>query len=143
MTSRHNFALARLLSECGGKSAALEPGVDRVILATDRHQSALENYTAAFGYLALVACFLAAFMPLWAAIPLSPIVIQIPIYAFGLTFGNRRAVAAGYMLCGAAMAWVLVLQPWWIRFAGYAFFAVIALNAVAFVILWLLRKRIQ
>ena len=141
MTSRHNFALARLV--CGtGSQPVQAPGVDRVILATDRHQSAVENYTAAFGYLALVACFLAAFMPLWAAIPLSPIVIQIPIYAFGLTFGNRRAVAAGYVLCGAAMAWVLVLQPWWIRFAGYTFFVVIALNAISFVILWLLRNRI-
>jgi len=83
--------------------------VDRVILA-DGHRSAVGYYSAAFGYLALVACFLAAFMPLWAAIPLSPIAIQIPIYTFGLAFGNRRAVAAGYVLCGAAMAWYLALQ---------------------------------
>jgi hypothetical protein len=117
--------------------------VDHVILATDRHQSAAENYTASIGYLVLVTCFLAAFMPLWAAIPLSLIAIEIPIYVFGVPFNDRRAVGAGYVLCGAAMAWYLILQPRWIRFAGYAFFAVIALNAVAWVIMGLLRNRIQ
>lgn len=138
---RNHFALARLIAlAIPARAAAPQPGVDRVILANDRHQSAAEHYTTAFGYLALVACFLAAFMPLLLAIPLSLIAIELPIYAFGLPFNKRRAVAIGYVLCGAAMSWALVLQPRWIRFAGYLFFAAVALNAVAFVILWLLRK---
>ena len=163
MTSRHNFALARFVAfvlKCGtGSQPVRRPkggcfaaadglrthptlGVDHVLLAVDRHQSAGENYTAAVWYLATLTCFLAAFMPFWAAIPLSLIAIQIPIFAFGLPFGNRRLTSAGYLLCGAAMAWYLVLQPRWIRFGGYAFFVVVALNAVAFVIMWLLRHRI-
>ncbi len=145
MTARYNFALARLIAfVCGtGSQPVPVPGVDRVILANDRHQSAAENYTAALAYLALVICFLTAFMPLWAAAPLSLIAIEIPIYVFGIPFNNRRAVAAGYVLCGAAMSWYLILQPRWIRFAGYAFLAVLALNAVAWVIMGLLRNRIQ
>ena len=142
--TRHNFALARLIAKCGTGSQPVPPlGVDRVILANDRHQSAVENYSAAFGYLALLACFLGAFMPLFAAVPLSLVAIEIPIFAFGLPFNDRRITSAGYVLCGAAMAWYLVLQPRWIRFAGYAFFAVLALNAVAFLILWLLRNRVK
>jgi hypothetical protein len=143
--TRHNFALARLLALVMKLGTASAPplSVDRVILANDRHQSAAENYTAAAGYLALVACFLAAFIPLFAAVPLALVVIEIPIYAFALPFGNRRLTSIGYMLCGAAMAWYLVLQPKWFRFAGYTFFAVIALNAIAFAILWLLRKCVK
>jgi hypothetical protein len=141
---RNNFALARLIAlAVPARAAAPQPGVDRVILASDRHQNAAEHYTAAFGYLALVVCFLAAFMPLLLAIPLSLIAIQIPIYAFGIPFNRRRAVAIGYVLCGAAMSWVLVLQPRWIRFAGWAFFAAVALNAVAAVIPLPLRNRNQ
>jgi len=140
---RQNFALARLIARLGADSHAVPgPGVDRVILADDRHQSAAENYTASFSYLALVVCFLAAFMPLAAAIPLSLIVIQIPLYVFGLAFNDGRINAAGYVLCAAAMACYLVLQPGWIRFAGYAFFAVVAVNAVAFVILLPQRRRL-
>jgi hypothetical protein len=141
---RNNLALARLIAiALPARAAAPEPGVDRVILASDRYQNAAEHHIAAFGYLALVVCFLAAFMPLLLAIPLSLIAIQIPIYAFGIPFNKRRAVAIGYVLCGAAMSWVLVLQPGWIRFAGYVFFAVVALNAIAFVILLPLRNRTQ
>jgi len=141
---RQNFALARLIARLGtGSHAVPGSGVDHVILADDRHQSAAENYTASFSYLALVACFLAAFLPLAAAIPLSLIVIQIPLYVFGLAFNDGRVNAAGYGLCGAAMAWYLALQPGWIRFAGYAFFAVIALNAVSFVILLPQRERLK
>ena len=142
--TRQNFALARLIAlTCGTDSQPVPAGVDRVILADDRHQNAAENHIAAFAYLALVVCFLAAFMPLLAAVPLSLIAIQIPVYVFGLPFRNRRINSIGYVLCGAAMAWYLVLQPRWIRFAGYAFFAVVALNAIAFVILLLLRGRLK
>jgi hypothetical protein len=137
---RHNFALARLAAR-GAAGRRAVSGVDRVILADDRHQSAAENYAVAFAYTAFAACFLAAFMPLVAAIPLSFIAIQIPTYVFGLPFNNRRVTGIGYLLCGFAMAWYLVLQARWIRFAGYAFFAAVALNAVAFLILLPLRER--
>ena len=81
-------------------------------------------------------------MPMAIAIPLSLIAIELPIFPFG-PFNKRRVTSVGYVLCGVAMAWVLVLQPRWIRFAGWAFFAVIALNAVAFAIIWPLRNRIR
>ena len=141
--TRQNFAHARLIAlTCGTDSQpVLAPGVDRVILANDRHQSAAENYTTAIGYLALTACFLAAFMPLLAAVPLSLIAVEIPLYLFGLLFNNRRINSIGYVLCGAAMAWYLVMQPRWIRFGGYVFFAAVALNVIAFIILLPMRNR--
>jgi hypothetical protein len=140
---RHNFALACLIALIAKRDARPAPGIDRVILADDRYQSAAENYLAAFGYLALVVCFLAAFMPIVAAVPLSLVAIELPLFAAGLPFGNRRLNSIAYVACGAAMAWYLALQPRWIRFAGYAFFAVLALNAIAFVVIWPLRRRIR
>ena len=165
LPSRHRFALARLVAfvmlTCGtgsqpvrrpkgGRFAAADglrtrptSDVDRLILAIDPDQSAIENYAASIWYLGSLTCFIAAFVPLLIAFPLALVVIEIPIYAFGLPFGNRRVTSAGYVLCGAGAAFYFALQPNWIRFPAYAFLGVIALNAIAFVIMWLLRRRVR
>jgi len=146
LPSRHHFALARLVAYvmlAGGADDAMPNGVDRVILAKDRYQSAIENYTATVWYLAILVCFLAAFVPLIVALPLALMVVEIPIYAFGLPFRSRRITSMGYVLCGAAEAWYLALQRTWIRAGAYAFFGVVALNALAFVVMWLLRGRVR
>jgi hypothetical protein len=146
LPSRHHFALARLvafamLRQCHPKRSEGSP--DHVILAIDPDQSALENYAASIWYLGSLTCFIAAFVPLLIAFPIALIVIEIPIYAFGLPFGNRRVTSAGYVLCGAGAASYFALQPTWIRFAAYAFLGVLALNAIAFAIMWLLRHRVR
>jgi hypothetical protein len=123
MTARHQFALARL--------AAL----------TKRPVTpAVEHYAVCIWFLATTTCFLAAFVPLILAFPLALIAVQIPIYVTGLLFNNRRVNSAFLMLCGTAAALYFASQPTWIRFAAYVFLGALALNAIAFVILVLLRK---
>lgn len=132
---RNNFALARLLA-----LLMPSPQPENAILADDRYQSAVENYAVCIWFLATTTCFISAFVPLIVALPLALIAIQIPIYITGLLFNNRRVNSAFLMLCGAAAALYFASQPVWIRFAAYAFLGVLALNAIASVILWLLRK---
>ena len=144
LPSRHRFALARLVAfvmlTCGTGPTS---DVDRLMLAIDPDQSTIENYAASIWYLGSLTCFLSAFVPLLIAFPIALIVIEIPIYAFGVPFGNRRVTSAGYVLCGAGAAAYFALQPTWIRFAAYAFLGVLALNAIAFVIMWPLRHRVR
>jgi hypothetical protein len=146
LPSRHRFALPRLVAytmlECGGKAATFED-VDHIILSIDRDQSTIENYGASIWYLTALTCFIAAFVPLVLALPIALIVVEIPIYAFGLPFGNRRITSAGYLLCGAGAALYFATQPSWMRFVAYAFLGVMALNAIASVIMWLLRHRVR
>lgn len=144
LPSRHRFALARLVAYAKLlTSRPTTPDVDRLILAIDPDQSAIENYAASIWYLGSLTCFIAAFVPLLIAFPIALIIIEIPIYVFGVPFGNRRITSAGYVLCGAGAAAYFALQPTWIRFAAYVFLGVLALNAIAFVIMWLLRHHVR
>jgi hypothetical protein len=119
------------------------PVPDRIILAIDPDQSAMENYAASIWFLGSLTCFIAAFVPLLVAFPIALIVVEIPIYVFGIPFGDRHITSAGYVLCGVSAALYFAWQPSWVRFAAYAFLGVIALNAIAFVIMWLLRHRVR
>ena len=144
LPSRHRFALARLAAYVMLLNARPAPmNVDHIILAVDPDQSAFENYAASIWYLGSLTCFLTAFMPAIVAFPVALIVVEIPVYAFGLPSGNRRINSAGYLLCGAGAAAYFALQPTWLRFVAYAFLGVMALNAIAFVIMWLLRHRVR
>jgi hypothetical protein len=150
LPSRHRFALARLVAYAMLRFAPPKPmDVDHLILSIDRDQSAAENYAAAAWYFATVLCFTAALLPLatpWAliaAFPLSLIVVQIPIYAAGLPFGNCRLTSIVYATCGAAASLYFASRPTWIRFPAYIYLGVLSLNAVAFVIMWLLRHQVR
>lgn len=89
--TRHRFALAKLLARMQ-REQPLPAGVDRVLLAGDRDQSAVENYAISIWYCATVAVYIAALLPLRfpialiAAIPLTAIAIELPIYAGGNSF---------------------------------------------------------
>ena len=143
LSSRHRFALARLVAFAMLTLHREASDADHLILAVDRDQSALETYTASVWYLAVLILFLAAFVPLLAALPLSLVVVEIPVYVFGLPFGRPRVTSAGYLLCGAGGASYLAFQPTWVRAGAYLFFGIVALNAIAFVVLWLLRHRVR
>ena len=147
LPSRHRFALARLaafamlLSRHPQRSEGSPP--HRLILAVDRDQSAIENYAAAIWFLATTTCFIAAFVPLPVAFPLAFVAVQLPICATGLVFNNRRLNSAFLMLCGTAAALYFATTSSWVRFAAYIFLGVLALDAVAAVVLWLLRGRVR
>jgi len=136
--ARHHFALARLVAHVMWRRPA--PAADDTIYFVDRHQSAIENHAVAAWFLLSMTCFIAAALPLSlplalvAAFPLAMLAIQIPIFITGLPFSNPRLNSKFMMLCGAAAALYSALQPGWVRFAGWAFLGVIALNAIAFVV---------
>lgn len=89
---RNRFALAKLIARVVPKDDSTPAGVDRVVLTADRDQSAIENYTVCIWYCATVVVYVAALLPLQfpialvAAIPLTAIAIEIPIYAGGNSF---------------------------------------------------------
>ena len=144
LPSRHRFAIARLIAYVMLLVARPKlTEADHVILAIDRDQSAMENYAASIWYLGTLTCFLTSIVPVILAFPLALIVVELPIYAFGLPFNSRRAVSAGYLACGAAMSAYFALQPAWLRFVAYAYFGVLALDAIAFLAMWLLRNRVR
>ena len=124
MTAQNHFALARLVACLTARPAT----------------PAVEHYAVCIWFLASTTCFIAAWVPLLLAFPLALIAVEVPIHVTGLLFNNRRVNSFALMLCGAAAALYFASQPAWQRFAAYAFLGVLALNAIAFVILWLLRK---
>jgi hypothetical protein len=150
LPSRHHFALARLIALVMLK-AAPRPADDaeRAVFAVDRHQSSAENYAVAIVYTAITTCYIAALLPLpppfalFAALPLAGITIQILIVGGGLLVRSMAANSALMMLCAIAASLYFATQPTWARFAAYAVLAHVALNAVAFVVMWLLRDRVR
>lgn len=144
LPSRHRFAISRLVAYVVLLVARPKPSdVDHIILAIDRDQSAIECYTAAIWYLGTLTCFLTALVPAVLAFPLALIVVQIPVYAFGLPFDNPRLTSVGYAACGSAASLYFAMRPTWLRFVAYGYLGMIALNALAFAVLWLLRNRVR
>lgn len=148
LPSRHHFALARLIALMMLKNTARPADVDRVIFAIDRHQSAAENYAVSILFTAITTAYIAALLPatplaLLAALPLALIAIQILLVAGGLMVRSMRANSAFMMLCAVAASLYFATRTTWVRFAAYAFLALVALNAIAFVVMWLLRDRVR
>lgn len=156
LPSRHRYALARLVAFVVLRTSRAPMRPNRpVVLPIDRDQSALEwnavalwiFITANLYLIALVRPALWIFMPFVAAV-----LIQVPMYVTGVFIApvlraiarrpgenNRHIISIAYFLTLAAIsawfAWTLT----WARFVAYFFFAVLALNAVAFVIMLMLR----
>ena len=90
--TRNRFALAKLIAHVVRREESLPAGVDRVLLADDRDQSRAENYTVCIWYCATTIVYIAVLLPLQfpvallAAIPLTAIAIEIPIYLRGNSF---------------------------------------------------------
>ena len=171
LPSRHHFALARLIalamchpdperSEGEGSPApgdsspssrlGMTPGtVDRVTFAVDRYQSTAENYAVSILFTTITTCYIAVLLPFWtpvaliAALPLALIAIQILVVGGGLVLSSMAANSAFMMLCAVAASLYFATRTTWVRFAAYAFLAVVALNALAYVVMWLLRDRVR
>lgn len=148
--SRHHFALARLIALMMLKTTPRPAGdVDRVIFAVDRHQSSAENFAVSILLTLITTCYIAALLPLaaplalLAALPLALIAIQILVVGGGLIVRSLVANSAFMMLCAVAASLYFATRTTWVRFAAYTFLAVVALNAIAFVVMWLLRDRVR
>jgi hypothetical protein len=158
LPSRYRFAIARLIALArlrrGARSTAERP--EHLILAIDRDQSAVEIYSVAVWAFLTTASYFAAVLPLpvplaiVAAIPLASLAIQIPFLGGGLAIrlvtrdeNHVRIISAGMMgLLFIASSYLAVTETW-ARFVAWFFLAVLALNGLAALILWLLRTRVQ
>jgi peptidoglycan/xylan/chitin deacetylase (PgdA/CDA1 family) len=109
-----------------------EPNVAYVI---DRDQSAIENYAISIWIAATVSCYLAPYVTWWLALPVALIAIQIPIYATGLLFNNRR-------VNGVVIWLLLAVTSYWGGWVGWVFYGVVAANAIAWLILLPTRTKI-
>jgi hypothetical protein len=163
LPSRHHFALARLIAvivcrtgnpACpDGRDPVCPDGRDRlssnVIYAIDRGQSALENYTvSALIYIVASAYLIAALpWPWWLSaivvLPLTPLVVQIPIYVSGSLLRGRvhlRFNSIFFMsLLLLASAYFAARPGGWVRWVAWSMLALFALNAIAACVMWLLR----
>ena len=91
---------------------------------------AVEVYGLSILYLVLTASFLGEILPWWAAIPLAPIAIQIPLPIMGAIilplWRNNTTVNSRMMMT------LLVAASLWVRSPlAWAFLALVAANGVA------------
>lgn len=145
MPSRHNFALFRLYAYLRLRGARREQ--TDVILAVDRYQSSAEAMLVALWLFATTTCCLAGTVFSW---PVAFLVAVVGIHAvmvasgvvFVTLFPERivlRLNSIWMMSLFAALAAYCTTRPTWVRFAGWQFFALVALNAAAAAVMFLLR----
>jgi hypothetical protein len=161
LPSRHNIALFRLAA--WWKLRRTKPEMRDMILVIDRHQSATETWVVMSWVVLTTACYLAATLfaswpaPLGIAVgvPIAIAGLEVPAILSALTVGPLwRAVTrperldsidvngAVVMLLFTAASAYFAARPSWIRFVGWQFLVLLALNAVAAAIVFLLRDSI-
>jgi hypothetical protein len=158
LPSRFHFALFRLYAYARLRAAKAEP-VRGLILAVDREQSASENFlVAASVVLAATAYFAALFeesmspaAAYLAGFPAAILTIQAVIAVGGLvvTIVLRAGVQAAAKVISAFLMLVMVVAGVIVatgdssaRYIAVGFLALVALNAIAAVLVFLLRNRI-
>jgi len=157
LPSRHRFAVARLIGYILlGRAGPAGDSPAHLILLIDRDQTAMEMHLAAFWAFATTACYIAASLPfalplsIIVAIPLAAVAIHLPIVLGGPIL---RAVTGDgnhiKIVSVITMALLLIASSYiattgtWARFVAWLFFAILLINGVAAVILWLLRGSVQ
>lgn len=161
LPSRHNMALFRLAA--WWKLRRAKPEVSDRILVIDRHQSGTETWVVMSWVVLTTACYLAATLfsawpvPLGiaAGVPMAIAGLEVPAIISALvvaplwrTITRTERIdsidvnGAVVMLLAAAASAYFAMRPTWIRFVGWQFLIVLALNAVAAAIVFLLRDSI-
>jgi hypothetical protein len=133
LPSRHQFALARLVASLMQRFVAPpKMNVDHLLLAVDREQDAVENYTVSVWFWLSAACYLAAVLPLHPvlaiviAIPLAAFVVQIPLY-----LGATRMILMFLFFCVSAY-FATAAGP--LHYVAWFSLAVFVTNATAWII---------
>jgi hypothetical protein len=148
LPSRHRFALARLIAFIRFRVEDSRPrlsNVDHVLLVIDRDQSAIENYGVAIWILFTATCYIAAILPLpigfafVAALPLAAVAVHSPMYTgAGL---KVNSVLTMVLMIIASSYFGVATSP--VRYVAWLFFAVIAVNAAAWLIMIIMRDNVR
>jgi len=143
LPSRHHFALFRLFAYLRLRIAT--PILcDDLVLTIDRDQTAFENYTVGVWFVLTMTGFFATLSPL-LSLPLALITVQVGIVIVGLALPrgiNIRAASVIHMSLMTAAALYFATASSWVRFVAWQFLALVALNAIAAIIVFLLRDSI-
>lgn len=148
LPSRHHFALFRLFAFLRMRSAKPEPRPG-LVLVVDSDQTAVEHHGISLWIVLTVTCYVAATLfatwPVALALPAAFVVaagaIEVPVVLGGLVLPSR-ANSVHVMVVLLAAAAYFATQQTWARFAAWQFLALVALNAVAAMIVFLLREPI-
>jgi hypothetical protein len=152
LPARFNFGLFRLYAFVRMKTATPEPR--DVALVIDRNQNRLESFTIGIWATLTLACYasetLFASWPLPLAL-LAGIVagitfLEMPIIAVGLlrrTEKNNGLNSVVLMTLLVALAIHFARVHSWVRYAAWQFLGLLALNAIAAAIVFLLRGAIE
>lgn len=171
LPSRHRYALSKLLAFAMFRAARLPAGgqsreeslqtspasdaatsvasIGHYVFSIDRNQSSLEAFAVATLVFITTAVDLAVLLPLrpWLAIPLAilvtPWLLQIPLYIAGLLFQNESVTSIAILTVVAGASSLVATMPTPARFVTWFYFAVLALNAIAWVIVQPLRRRMD
>jgi hypothetical protein len=148
LPSRHHFALFRLFAFLRMRSVKPEPRPG-LMLVVDRDQTAAEHHGVSLWIVLTVTCYVAATLfatwPVALALPVAFVLaagaIEVPVVLGGLVL-PARANSVLVMLVLIAAAAYFATQRTWVRFAAWQFLALVALNALAAMIVFLLREPI-
>jgi hypothetical protein len=152
LPSRFNYALFRLYAFVRMKVAKPEP--TDVSLVIDRNQNPIESAVLSTWTTATLACYAAATLfaswplplALLAGVPVAITCLEIPIVTLGVLLRRRanniplQSFVLMSLLIGAAM--YFARSQTWARFAAWQFIGAVVLNAIAAVMVFLLRGSI-
>jgi hypothetical protein len=145
LPSRHHFALFRLAAFVRMRKAKPEPR--DVVMILDRDQNAIDHYATSLWIVLTLTCYLAstlfAFLPLPAglvvSLPVAAAASHLPYFITALGIAPIMARGESHIRVNsvAMMSILLLLAAYfvrstsWVRFAGWQFLAIAALNGIA------------
>ncbi len=159
LPARHRFALARMIAFfCANRPSSPPKGVDRLLLAIDRDQSAVENYTVTIWLLLTATLYVASLLPLTPGIaivvatPIAAVALQGSFILHALLWNlisgarirnnvKRNSVFLMTAMILASAYFATLRSP--VRYVAWFFLGVLALNAVAAMIMFLLRNSVR
>jgi hypothetical protein len=148
LPSRHHYALAKLIAFCifRTRKAEAAPQQARYVFPAQDHQSAAECFLVAGWMLVTAVVELAALLPFrpWisavVAVLTVPWLLQIPLFVLGSAFGSRTLTSVSTFTIMAIASTFVAAMPGVVRYSAFFFFVVLAANALAWPIVWLLRQ---
>jgi hypothetical protein len=163
LPSRHHFALARLVAYLVLRFSRPRPQPG-LALVVDRYQSQPEHYAMAIWATLTAVCYVVAllttWMPMWAAVTLALVtiglIVQIPLFTIGAVVlplwerltGTReqrheKAISVAYMIVYLLASSYFVTRLGWVRYVAAFSLLLFAANAVAGVLMFLLRGAVR
>jgi hypothetical protein len=148
LPSRHHFALAKLVAMVAMTRATTEKTSLRRIYAIERDQNTVEHYSIAIWlYLTGTAYLMAVTPPIaWIVMPwIAGLALHVPCFTIGAIANQFGAIDNRKLNGVLTMALMLIASSYFalhdspVRFVAWFFLGVVALNAVAAVVVWMLR----